>query len=932
MLGWQELVLKENLDLTSTLIINQKKKMKSVFYCLIIILLFNGILRAQVSSSIPEYSKAGFFQVENAGRQVFDFNVGWRFYKGALKDAEKIDFYDSDWDIVSTPHGLELISPLSSGSNNYQGEAWYRKHFTIPDSIDEKRLVVYFEAIMGKSKVWLNGELLTTHFGGYLPFSVDISDKIKKGEENIIAVWADNSDDPIYPPGKPQTSLDFSYFGGIYRDVWLVTTNDIFITDANQEDKVAGGGTFIRYENLSEEYVNVVVQTDIFNSSASSQDITIQYFIKNREGEVISKNETTAQFSNNSSKQIDHIIEVDKPNLWSPKRPYLYDLEILVLGEGNKVVDGVKQKLGIRKIEFRGEDGFYLNNKPYDGKLMGVNRHQDYGYVGNALPNSGQWRDAAILKEAGVEVVRAAHYPADPAFMDACDALGLFFIVATPGWQFWNDEDPQFERLVYQDIREMVRRDRNYASVLLWEPILNETNYPNDFAERAHNVVHEEYPFEGAYTACDSHAKGMEYFDVIYNHLRYADNFDIRKPDDKGVTAKSIKFDYRGEKRSIFTREWGDNVDDWSAHNSTSRVARGWGESPQLIQANHYAYTKYRFTNWESISSTPAQHVGGTLWHSFDHQRGYHPDPFYGGIADIFRQPKYSYYLFKSQMKPEDSEPMVYIAHEMSPFSSADVTVFTNCDAVRLIVMEKDTIYMEQNRDEFNMPSPVMLFEGVYEFMDVKRLYRGKRQAEASIIAEGIIDGEVVVRTKKTPTNRKSKIKLELADRGIPLTADGSDFITVIASIVDDKGNVKRLNQDYIKFEIEGEGSIIGDSDIMANPIQTEWGTAPVLIQSTTNVGEITIIASILDEGVNTPLFGELTFSSVAPAISQLFDENLDYKNRKARTEFTNSNIDNASEEALKRKIKMLEKELNDYRLKEVHRQQEEFEGNLKHN
>ena len=116
---------------------------------------------------------------------------------------------------------------------------------------------------------------------------------------------------------------------------------------------------------------------------------------------------------------------------------------------------------------------------------------------------------------------------------------------------------------------------------------------------------------------------------------------------------------------------------------------------------------------------------------------------------------------------------MVYIAHEMTPFSSADVTVFTNCDAIRLIVLEKDTIYMEQNRENFNMPSPIMVFEDVYEFMDVKKLYRSRKQAKASIIAEGIIDGEVVVRTKKIPTNRTSKINLELANKGIPLTADG---------------------------------------------------------------------------------------------------------------------------------------------------------------
>lgn len=891
--------------------------MKQNIIFFLVFILFSNILSAQN----PEYSSAGFYSVPNSGRDVLNFNVGWRFYKGAVDNAADINFDDSWWKIVSIPHGLELVSTQASGSNNYQSEAWYRKHFIVPDSIENKRLIIHFEAVMGKCKVWLNGELLASHFGGYLPFNIDISGKINKGANNVIAVWADNSDDPNYPPGKPQTVLDFTYFGGIYRDVWLVATNNIYITDPNQAGKIAGGGTFIHYEDLSDEHVKVIVQTDIANRFSSDQNIKISYLLKNVDGAIVSKNEMSGKISANSSKQLAHTIPLKNPSLWTPKGPNLYNLEILVY-RNNRIIDGIKQKIGIRKIEFKGKDGFYLNNKPYEGKLMGVNRHQDYAYVGNALPNSGQWRDALILKEAGCEIIRVAHYPADPSFMDACDALGMFIIDATPGWQFWNDENPQFEGFVYQDIRNMVRRDRNHPSVLLWEPILNETHYPDYFAKKVHNLVHEEFPFDGAFTACDSRAKGMEYFDVIYNHPMYADNFKVWIPDEKGANTSNIKFDYSSEHRSIFTREWGDNVDDWNSQNSTSRVARGWGESAQLIQANHYAKTNYRFTNWESLSSTPVQHVGGALWHSFDHQRGYHPDPFYGGITDVFRQPKYSYYLFKSQRKPEYSKPMVYIAHEMTPFSSQDVTVFTNCDEVRLIVLERDTLYLKQDRKGINMPSPIMVFKDVYNFMEVKRLYRNNKHSKASIIAEGIINGKVVVRTKKTPANRKTRIKLELANYNIPLVANGSDIITIIASMVDENGTVKRLTCDYIKFEIEGEGNILGNSEIMANPRQTEWGTAPVIIQSTTKAGEITIKASVMDEGVNSPTSGELTFSSIPAIIPLLFSENPD----NIQHSDVKDAINNETEDDFKKIILELEKELNDFKLKEIEKQQQNFE------
>lgn len=210
--------------------------------------------------------------------------------------------------------------------------------------------------------------------------------------------------------------------------------------------------------------------------------------------------------------------------------------------------------------------------------------------VGNALSNSLHWRDAKKIRDAGLKVVRNAHYPQDPAFMDACDELGLFVIVNTPGWQFWNN-DPVFAQRVYNDIRNIVRRDRNHPSVWMWEPVLNETHYPADFAGNSYRVVKEEYPYSYCYAGCDSGAHGNEYFDVLFSHP--TDNMNPSK--------------------CYFTREWGDNVDDWNAHNSTSRVHLSWGEIPQLVQAAHYANPPYDFTCLEKLNSTSRQHVGGSF-------------------------------------------------------------------------------------------------------------------------------------------------------------------------------------------------------------------------------------------------------------------------------------------------------------------------------
>ena len=512
------------------------------------------------------------------------------------------------------------------------------------------------------------------------------------------------------------------------------------------------------------------------------------------------------------------------------------------------------QQVGIRTIAFDPARGFVLNGKPYPRKLIGANRHQDYAVVGNALSNNLHWRDAAKLKAAGMEIIRNAHYPQDPAFMDACDQLGLLVIVNTPGWQFWNDE-PIFGERVYDDVRNMVRRDRNRPSVVMWEPILNETWYPEEFAGRVHDIVHEEYPFPGCYTASDSEAKGHEHFEIQFAHPT--------------VGEKESAAAHIDPTKVYFTREWGDNVDDWSSHNSTSRAARGWGEVPQLVQTNHYAKNDYSSTSYDALYRAPAYHFGGTLWHAFDHQRGYHPDPFYGGIMDAFRRPKYSYEMFRAQYRSASAEPMVFIANELTPFSPEDVTVFSNCDTVVLhTFFGTDTVrtYVRgRDSDTTGLPSPVIVFPKAWNFMADKALSRGGRQGEAYILVEGIRHGRVAASQKKSMSRRPSKLELIVNREGAHAVADGSDLVTVVARITDGKGVVKRLNNRSVRFTIEGEGQLLIPASQAAG-VPLVWGEAPVLVQTSTTAGTIRVRAEMAGvQGDWTPLAAEIEFRTVAP-------------------------------------------------------------------
>lgn len=215
-------------------------------------------------AGMARFSTAGFYELPNTGREAYSLNQAWRFWKGEADGTPyAVDYDDTDWEVVSVPHGLEYLPVEASGCANYQGVAWYRKHFTPVDSLKGKQLFVHFEGIMGKSEVYVNGSLVKKHYGGYLPVIVDVSTLLKFGEENVIAVKADNSDDPTYPVGKEQSMLDFTYFGGIYRDCWLVAHNDVFITNANYENEVAGGGLFVSYDKVSEAQATVNLKAHV---------------------------------------------------------------------------------------------------------------------------------------------------------------------------------------------------------------------------------------------------------------------------------------------------------------------------------------------------------------------------------------------------------------------------------------------------------------------------------------------------------------------------------------------------------------------------------------------------------------------------------------------------------------------------------------------
>lgn len=858
------------------------------------------------------FSAAGFYSVPNSGREVSDFNPGWRFHRGDLPvKSDPLQLNDSNWELVNLPHTVQLVPSEASGSRNYQGPAWYTKHFTVDAKYKGKRLSLYFEAIMGKSAFYINGKKVKEQFGGYLPVIIDLTEAgVRPGDEVTVAVCADNSDDPSYPPGNKQYIMDLCVFGGIYRDCYFISTDEVHVSDANAAGRVAGGGVFASFEEVSEQKAKVNVKTHIVNEGTAACKVVVENTLIDQAGKLVAVGKKSLSLAAGANGDLSQQLFVKNPALWHPDTPNLYQLKTSVYKNG-KLCDAVISRIGIRSIEFRGADGLFINGKPFEDKLMGVNRHQDYAYIGNAVPNNLHWLDVKKLRDAGFRVIRSAHYPQDPAFMDACDELGMFMIVPTPGWQFWNS-DPVFEQRIISDIRHMVRRDRNHPSVLLWEPILNETAFPESFAHNAYQATHEEYPYPGCYAAIDDKSKGADEYDVIY-------------------TAPKNEDYYQKLGKSCFTREYGDCVDDWNSHNSYSRVAREWGEAPQIRQAQHYARKDYGGSlTVDQFYKSPKGHIGGTLWHSFDHQRGYHPDPFWGGVMDMFRQPKYSYYMMMSQRDPRlhlkqaDSGPMVYIANAMTPFSSEDIVIYSNCDSVRLTINEKTILVQAPELEEKGIRHPPIIFKNAYSFVDVRALHRASKPEQCSIVAEGFLDGKVVVRAKNMPSKRNEQLVLTV-DSGQPLRANGSDIVTVIASVADKDGYIKRLSQETIIFEVEGEGEMVGDRAIEANPRVSRWGTAPALIRTSTKPGTIRVRARLLHPGIQFHPEAVIEINTLPAERSFLYKELPDLK----KTEnFGKGDIGEIDLNEIERAAREEKERIDE--MKKIEQQQQHFESTEK--
>ena len=392
-------------------------------------------------------------------RVVYTINDGWKFTKGSPFEAQLTGCDDSSWETVNIPHTWNDKDADDETPGFYRGPVWYRKQLFIDKSQEGRRAVIYFEGANQEVRFYLNGQFVGEHKGGYTRFCFDITSHLRYGQENLFAIYVNN----VYNPNIPPLSADFTFFGGIYRDVYLQFMNPVHIAT----NDYASSGVYIRTPEVSNSAASVEITTLLTNDMLQATEIRVENIICDADGKEVKKTHAEVKLAAGETKtDISKKIKIDSPRLWDIDDPYRYMVYTRILDKRKgTLLDEVVNPLGLRWFKFDSEKGFFLNGK--GRKLIGTARHQDYFQKGNALCDELHVQDVLLLKEMGGNYLRVSHYPQDPVIMEMCDKLGIVTSVEIPVVNAVTETE-EFLHNSVEMAKEMVRQDFNRPSVMIW--------------------------------------------------------------------------------------------------------------------------------------------------------------------------------------------------------------------------------------------------------------------------------------------------------------------------------------------------------------------------------------------------------------------------------------------------------------------------------
>lgn len=720
-------------------------------------------------------------------------NEGWLFHRDDTRRIERADGVPTGaWTRVDLPHAARIEPRVPTAP--WQGTVFYKRQLDLRLRPGE-RAIVRFEGVMNVADVWLNGKHLGQHLGGYLPFAFDITDLASKSGRNELVVRANNDDNQVTGP-KPLKQLDYIQHGGIYRGVRLIVKPAVHVTDEMLSDTPGGGGVFVTYPQVDKSSAVVHVKTEAANASNGAQTVTVRQVLT-RQGREVAVAQESVRLGAHERRHVEIPLRVAQPALWSPQAPHLYELTTTVQASGS--ADSVTTRIGIRRLAF--EDGrLLLNGEPL--RLRGVNRHQEYPYVGYALSEAADVRDALLIKRYGFDFVRLSHYPQSSAFMAAADRIGLMVLPAIPGWQFYHP-DPAFSRQALRTCADMIRRDRNHPSVVAWECSLNETQMPDALVQALHATVRAEYPGDQSFSA----GWVPQTYDLYLQARQHRLGSKHALPAKPLIVSEYGDWEYYAMNAGLQQDAWAD----LKPADRSSRQALGAGEARLLQQARNVAEAH------DDNAATPAFADG--YWVMFDYARGYASDLEESGAMSIERLPKFAAEFFRSQRGPGEMSPewgggpMVFIASHWQPDSSPRVRVFSNAEEVELLLNGKS---LGRRKGGPSAAHP-RLAHAPLEF-DTGGFAPGE------LLARAYLDGKVVSEHRVRTPGEAVQLALALDDLGVP--AVPGDLVFLRARLLDAHGTTVPASGRAVRFANLQGAQVVGSEAVM-----TEAGIASVLVR-----------------------------------------------------------------------------------------------------
>ncbi|MDP4205891.1 MAG: glycoside hydrolase family 2 TIM barrel-domain containing protein [Bacteroidota bacterium] len=746
-----------------------------------------------------------FAQNQSGGRTTVNFNNGWKFHKGEVKNAQEVQFNDAAWRNLDLPHDWSIEGPFSSewsSSTGYLpgGTGWYRKLFTIPKSYAGGKVFVNFDGVYNNSEVWINGKYLGKRPNGYISFQYDLTPYLKFGEGNCIAVKVDHSKfgDSRWYTGS-----------GIYRNVRLIMTGNAHLKQ---------WGVFVTTPQVSREQAKMNVEVKVVNEFSKPVSLQVENVLLfgrdtiNKSKEMVKVNSASEAVSNQT-------MLVAKPRLWEVEAPYLYTLVTSVKKDG-KLLDHQSIRIGIRELRFDPDKGFFLNGK--NTKLKGICLHHEAGCLGAAVPVKVIERRLDLLKEMGCNAIRTSHNEYSSDFLDLCDRKGFLVMdEAFDEWELpkrkwvkgWNEGIPgkdgysvNFKEWGKKDLSDQILRDRNHSSVIMWS-IGNEIDYPND--PYSHPILNDATNPQTFARYNPAFPNANRLGEIARELVAVVKQYDTSRP----VTA--------GLASAVMSNETGyaDALD-----------IAGYNYQEDLYDAHHQKYPKrvlygsetgMSLNAWKAVTDRD-NILGQFLWTGIEYlgEAGKYPNHVNtAGVIDLAGHKKTEFYFRQSLWS---DKPMVYIgtsdpsenngpvnlwSHKKaepiwnwSEGKAIRVSAFTNCEEVELLLNGKSL----GSKKMADFPQRVITWDMPFE--------KGILKAIAK-------------------TNGKEVAAYELKTVGAPvqllalsdvksLKADKQDVAHIEVAFADQNGNPVYEKNGIVTCDVSGPVRLLGIED--ANPENVE--------------------------------------------------------------------------------------------------------------